>query len=106
VALDRRHRSAARAADSLSPGARHRELRLTIWDLDRVFITDGLANRESMTLREILDVLQRAYCGKVGIEYRHIQSKEEKQWIREQIRREFVATEPIPVEVKKRCCGN
>src|ERR1041385_4211724 len=38
---------------------------LTIWDLDRTFITDGLANRESMTLREILDVLQRAYCGKV-----------------------------------------
>ena len=75
---------------------------LTIWDLDRTFITDGLANRESMTLREILDVLQRAYCGKVGIEYRHIQSKEEKQWIREQIRREFVQPEPIPVEVKKR----
>jgi 2-oxoglutarate decarboxylase len=54
---------------------------LTIWDLDRVFITDGLANRESATLREILDILQRAYCGKVGVEYRHIQSKEEKQWI-------------------------
>ena len=75
---------------------------LTIWDLDRVFITDGLANRESATLREILDILQRAYCGKVGIEYRHIQSKEEKQWIREQIRREFVQPQPIPVEVKKR----
>ncbi len=75
---------------------------LTIWDLDRVFITDGLANRESATLREILDILQRAYCGKVGIEYRHIQSKEEKQWIREQVRREFVQPEPIPVDVKKR----
>jgi multifunctional 2-oxoglutarate metabolism enzyme len=75
---------------------------LTIWDLDREFITDGLANRESMTLREILDVLQRAYCGKVGIEYRHIQSKEEKSWIREQIRREFVEPQPVPVEVRKR----
>jgi 2-oxoglutarate dehydrogenase E1 component len=75
---------------------------LTIWDLDRTFITDGLANRESMTLREILDVLQRAYCGKVGIEYRHIQSKEEKQWIREQIRQQFVQPQPVSVEVKKR----
>jgi multifunctional 2-oxoglutarate metabolism enzyme len=75
---------------------------LTIWDLDREFITRGLANRESATLREILDILQRAYCGKVGIEYRHIQSKEEKTWIREQIRREFVEPEPIPVDVKKR----
>ena len=75
---------------------------LTIWDLDRTFIVDGLANRDSMTLREVLDILQRAYCGKVGVEYRHIQSKEEKLWIREQIRREFVQPEPIPVEVKKR----
>ncbi|HEY6806288.1 MAG TPA: multifunctional oxoglutarate decarboxylase/oxoglutarate dehydrogenase thiamine pyrophosphate-binding subunit/dihydrolipoyllysine-residue succinyltransferase subunit [Pyrinomonadaceae bacterium] len=75
---------------------------LTIWDLDRMFITGGLANRESATLREILDILQRAYCGKVGIEYRHIQSKEEKTWIREQIRQQFVEPQPIPAEVKKR----
>ena len=65
---------------------------LTIWDLDREFITGGLAERESATLREILDILQRAYCGKVGIEYRHIQSKEEKDWIREQIRRRVCRT--------------
>jgi multifunctional 2-oxoglutarate metabolism enzyme len=74
---------------------------LTIWDLDREFITGGLAGTESATLREILDILQRAYCGKVGIEYRHIQSKEQKLWIREQIRRQFVEPQPIPVEIKK-----
>ena len=74
---------------------------LTIWDLDREFITDGLAGTDVATLREILDILQRAYCGKVGIEYRHIQSKEEKLWIREQIRKQFVRPEPIPVEIKK-----
>ncbi|MBC8030973.1 MAG: multifunctional oxoglutarate decarboxylase/oxoglutarate dehydrogenase thiamine pyrophosphate-binding subunit/dihydrolipoyllysine-residue succinyltransferase subunit [Pyrinomonadaceae bacterium] len=74
---------------------------LTIWDLDREFISGGLAGHEVATLRQILDILQRAYCGKVGIEYRHIQSKEEKLWIREQIRRQFVEPEPIPVEVKK-----
>jgi 2-oxoglutarate dehydrogenase E1 component len=75
---------------------------LTIWDLDRSFFTGGLAGTENATLREILDLLQRAYCGKVGTEYRHIQSKEEKLWLREQIRREFVQPEPIDVEVKKR----
>jgi len=74
---------------------------LTIWDLDREFITGGLAGTESATLREILGILQRAYCGKVGIEYRHIQSKEEKVWLREQIRRELVQPEPIPVEIKR-----
>jgi multifunctional 2-oxoglutarate metabolism enzyme len=75
---------------------------LTIWDLDRLFITAGLGGTESATLREILDILQRAYCGKVGTEYRHIQSKEEKLWLREEIRREFVQPEPIDVEIKKR----
>jgi 2-oxoglutarate dehydrogenase E1 component len=75
---------------------------LTIWDLDRVFITLGLGGKESATLREILDILQRAYCGKVGVEYRHIQSKEEKLWIREQIRQQFVQPEPVPLEIKKR----
>ena len=74
---------------------------LTIWDLDRQFITGGLAGTEIAPLREILDILQRAYCGKVGIEYRHIQSKEEKVWIREQIRQQFVSPQPIPVEIKK-----
>jgi 2-oxoglutarate dehydrogenase E1 component len=75
---------------------------LTIWDLDRIFITGGLGGTETATLREILDILQRAYCGKVATEYRHIQSKEEKLWLREQIRREFVHPEPIDAEVKQR----
>ena len=75
---------------------------LTIWDLDRIFITGGLGGTETATLREILDILQRAYCGKVGTEYRHIQSKEEKLWLREQIRREFVHPDPVDAEIKKR----
>ena len=75
---------------------------LTIWDLDRLFVTGGLGGKETATLREILDILQRAYCGKVGTEYRHIQSKDEKLWLREQIRREFVHPDPIDVEIKKR----
>jgi 2-oxoglutarate dehydrogenase E1 component len=74
---------------------------LTIWDLDREFITGGLGGKESATLREILDILRRAYCGKVGTEYRHIQSKEQKLWIRERIRQEFVYPEPLPVETRK-----
>jgi 2-oxoglutarate decarboxylase len=74
---------------------------LTIWDLDRLFITGGLGGTVSATLREILDILRRAYCGKVGTEYRHIQSKEEKIWIREAIRKHFVSPEPIAPEIKK-----
>jgi len=75
---------------------------LTIWDLDREFFTGGLAGKEIASLRQILSILQRAYCGKVGVEYRHIQSKEQKLWIREQIRREFVSPEPLSAEIKKK----
>ena len=59
---------------------------LTIWDLDREFITGGLHGEQTATLRRILEILRRAYCGKVGIEYRHIQSDEEKNWIRVRVR--------------------
>jgi 2-oxoglutarate dehydrogenase E1 component len=74
---------------------------LTIWDLDRKFITGGLGGKESATLRDILDLLRRAYCGKVGIEYRHIQSKEQKVWLREQIRVQFVDPQPLAPEIRK-----
>ncbi len=75
---------------------------LTIWDLDREFITGGLAGRESASLRDILEILRRAYCGKVGIEYRHIQSKEQKVWLREQILVHFVNPQPVAPELKKK----
>ena len=74
---------------------------LTIWDLDREFITGGLHGEKTLTLRRILEILRKAYCGKVGIEYRHIQSKEEKEWIRAQIREHFVDTVPLAPEIKK-----
>jgi 2-oxoglutarate dehydrogenase E1 component len=74
---------------------------LTIWDLDREFITGGLHGEKTATLRRILDILRRAYCGKVGIEYRHIAVTEEKDWIRAQVREHFVDTKPLSPEIKK-----
>jgi multifunctional 2-oxoglutarate metabolism enzyme len=74
---------------------------LTIWDLDREFYTGGLHGEKTATLRRILGILRKAYCGKVGIEYRHIQSRTQTNWIREQIRKQFVDTEPLSVEKKK-----
>ena len=74
---------------------------LTIWDLDREFITGGLHGEKTATLRRVLEILRRAYCGKVGIEYRHIQSDEQKNWIRQKVREQFVDTQPLTVEIKK-----
>ncbi len=54
---------------------------LTVWDLDRVFSTDGFAGNEKMTLSKILAVLRDSYCRTTGYEYMHIQDPEQKKWI-------------------------
>jgi 2-oxoglutarate decarboxylase len=74
---------------------------LTVWDLDREFITGGLHGEKTATLRRILEILRRAYCGTVGIEYRHIASNTEKNWIRQHVREYFVDTKPLAAETKK-----
>ena len=58
---------------------------LTIWDLDREFLTGGLGGRDRMALGDILHVLRDAYCRTIGIEYMHIQDQEEQRWIQEQV---------------------
>jgi multifunctional 2-oxoglutarate metabolism enzyme len=58
---------------------------LTIWDLDREFLTGGIAGREKMPLGELLGVLRDAYCRTVGIEYMHIQDTEEQRWIQSKV---------------------
>ncbi|HSO74397.1 MAG TPA: 2-oxo acid dehydrogenase subunit E2, partial [Blastocatellia bacterium] len=71
---------------------------LTIWDLDRQFITGGLGGTETAALREILDRVRRYYCRTVGIEYRNISDPEEKEWIRERVEAE---PPPVPNETKR-----
>jgi 2-oxoglutarate dehydrogenase E1 component len=56
---------------------------LTIWDLPRHFVTDGLAGQDLATLDEILHTLRDAYCRTLGVEYMHIQSPEQKRWIQQ-----------------------
>ncbi len=59
---------------------------LTIWDLDREFLTGTLMSDEDepqkiATLREILETLRQTYCGKIGCEFMNIQIPEQKRWL-------------------------
>ena len=72
---------------------------LTMWDLSRRFVTGGLAGREVATLEEILELLRRAYCRTMGIEYGHIMDPAQKRWI--QVRVEGVDPAVSP-EQKRR----
>jgi multifunctional 2-oxoglutarate metabolism enzyme len=58
---------------------------LTIWDLDREFLCDGVGGNDKMTLGELLGVLRDAYCRTIGVEYMHIQNTEEQAWIQEHV---------------------
>lgn len=58
---------------------------LTIWDLDREFVTGGLGGKDLLPLRDILDILRRTYTRQVGIEFMHISSPEEKRWLQDRI---------------------
>ncbi len=58
---------------------------LTIWDLPRRFVADGLGGRDVATLDEILHLLRDAYCRTLGIEYMHMQDPEQKRWIQEHV---------------------
>jgi 2-oxoglutarate decarboxylase len=56
---------------------------LTIWDLDREFLTGGIGGSERKRLGDLLHLLRDVYCRTIGIEYMHIQDPVEKQWIQE-----------------------
>ncbi len=74
----------------LTPPSMHPELDptyygLSIWDLDREFLTDIGGTAQRMPLGDALGVLRDAYCRTIGIEYGHVLDPEQKTWIREQV---------------------
>ncbi|MEU9386437.1 thiamine pyrophosphate-dependent enzyme, partial [Streptomyces sp. NPDC048279] len=54
-------------------------------DLDRTFVVDDFTGRETMPLREVVDVLRESYCRSVGVQYMHIQSAEERDWVQQRV---------------------
>ncbi|HZC98889.1 MAG TPA: multifunctional oxoglutarate decarboxylase/oxoglutarate dehydrogenase thiamine pyrophosphate-binding subunit/dihydrolipoyllysine-residue succinyltransferase subunit [Actinomycetes bacterium] len=58
---------------------------LTIWDLDRPFLTGGVSAERELPLREILRILRDAYCRTASFEYMHISQPNEKSWIQERV---------------------
>ncbi|MEY3019606.1 MAG: hypothetical protein RLZZ272_590 [Actinomycetota bacterium] len=68
---------------------------LSIWDLEREFLTDvGSETPRMMALGAILASLRDAYCRTVGIEYGHVLDPDEKSWIRDRVERAVEPTSP------------
>ena len=88
---------------------------LTIWDMDREFLTGTLGRLGSeplrtavpdrvAPLRQILRTLRKTYCGKIGCEYMHISNPEEKRWLQERMEPQANSW-PISPELKKHIFG-
>ena len=82
---------------------------LTIWDLEREFLTGGdvgiyapVGGVPREQLGEILHTLRDAYCRTIGIEFMHIQEPEEKRWIQEQVEG---ASPKLPIEDQRHILG-
>lgn len=56
---------------------------LTEKDLDTVFKAGEIIGLGAVTLREIIKRLEAVYCQSIGIEYTHVRSVEEREWIQQ-----------------------
>jgi 2-oxoglutarate dehydrogenase E1 component len=54
-------------------------------DMDRPIFIDYVLGLEYATIREIVDICKRTYCGTFAVEFMHISNPDEKSWLQERI---------------------
>jgi len=54
-------------------------------DMDRPIFIDNVLGLEVATLRQIVEVLQRTYCGTFALQFMHISDPEQVAWLKERI---------------------
>ncbi|MBW4709691.1 2-oxoglutarate dehydrogenase E1 component [Roseobacter sp. YSTF-M11] len=54
-------------------------------DMDRPIFIDNVLGLETASMREILSIVNRTYCGTFALQYMHISNPEEAGWLKERI---------------------
>ena len=54
-------------------------------DMDRPIFLDNVLGLQTGTMREILAIVRRTYCGTFALQYMHISNPEESGWLKERI---------------------
>ena len=54
-------------------------------DMDRPIFIDNVLGLEFGSLREILDIVRRTYCGTFALQFMHISDPEQSAWLKERI---------------------
>jgi 2-oxoglutarate dehydrogenase E1 component len=70
-------------------------------DLDTEFDTGSLAAADRMTLRDIVELCRKVYCGSIGVEYMHIVDTRKRHWLQERLEGSKGVYAP-PAAVKER----
>jgi 2-oxoglutarate dehydrogenase E1 component len=62
-----------------------KSLGFTEADMDRPIFIDHVLGLETASLREIIDILKRTYCGTFAVEFMHITDPAQKSWMQHRI---------------------
>jgi 2-oxoglutarate dehydrogenase E1 component len=54
-------------------------------EMDKPIFIGGVMGMETATPRQMLDILKRTYCGRIGYEFMHINDAEQKTWLQRRI---------------------
>ena len=54
-------------------------------DMDRPIFIDNVLGLQFASMREILDIVKRTYCGTFALQYMHISDPEQSGWLKERI---------------------
>lgn len=54
-------------------------------DMDRPIFIDNVLGLQIASMREILEIVKRTYCGTFALQYMHISNPEEAAWLKERI---------------------
>ncbi len=54
-------------------------------DMDRPIFIDKVLGLDIATMRQIMDIVKRTYCGTFALQYMHISNPEEASWLKERI---------------------
>lgn len=57
----------------------------TAADMDRPIFIDNVLGLQIATMRQIVDIVRRTYCGTFALQYMHISNPEEASWLKERI---------------------
>ncbi|NAZ36650.1 2-oxoglutarate dehydrogenase E1 component [Rubellimicrobium sp. CFH 75288] len=57
----------------------------TAADMDRPIFIDNVLGLEHATMRQILEIVRRTYCGTFALQFMHISDPEQAQWLKERI---------------------